>query len=59
MYGYAIPLFYECYMGHGPHLTGVNHPIDHSMTFNYTLDILSCYPGFWKEEPEQYTLSVV
>ena len=32
MYGYAIPLFYECYMRHGPHMTGVNHPIDHIIT---------------------------
>ena len=26
MYGYAIPLLCECYMGHGLHLTEVGNP---------------------------------
>ena len=25
-YRYGIPLFYECYVMHGPCMTGVNHP---------------------------------
>ena len=46
MYGYAILLYYECYMRYGSHLVGVNHQIDHIMTFNYNLGMLSCYPCF-------------
>ena len=46
IYGYAITLFHECYMRHGLHLTGVKHPTDHSMTWNYTSDMLSYYPVF-------------
>jgi len=55
MYGYAIPLFYECYMRHGPRLIGVNQSTDHSMTSNYTLGMLACYPGFWTHELESCT----
>ena len=46
-YGYSIPPFHECFMRHGPHLIGVDHPTDHHMITNYTLDTLSCYPGYW------------
>ena len=42
-HGYAIPLFYVCYMRHGPCPTGMDHPTDHNMTFNYTSNMLSCY----------------
>ena len=59
MYGYAIPLFYEWYMRHGPRLTEVDHPIDHSMTSNYTPDMLSCYPGYRTQELEPCTSSVL
>ena len=30
-YGYAIPLLYECYIKHGPHMAGVNHPTGHRL----------------------------
>ena len=59
MYGYAIPLLYECYMRHGPYLTVVDHPTDHYMTSNYTLEMLSYYPVFWNQELEPCTSSVV
>ena len=58
-YGFGISLFHDCYMSHELHLTGVDHSIDHSMTSNYTLDMLSCYPGFLTQELEQCTSSVV
>ena len=48
IYGYVMQLFHECYMRHGPHLTGVNHPTYHGMTSSYSPDILNCYPGYWK-----------
>ena len=59
LYGYTIPLFCGCYMRHDPRLTKVNHSTDHSMTSNYTQDILSDYPGFRDGEHKQYTSSVV
>ena len=43
MFGYAIPLCYDYYMRHGPHLTGVDYTIDHNITSNYTPDMLSYY----------------
>ena len=58
-YGYDIPLLYEYYMRHGPRLTGVDHPTDHIMTWNYTPDILICYPGYWNQELAPCTSSVV
>ena len=36
-------------MMHEPRLTGVDHTLDHSMTANYTPDILSSYPSFQNE----------
>ena len=53
MYGYTMPLFYECYMRYGPHLTGVDHAMDHIITSNYTPDVISGYPGssVYKLEP--------
>ena len=45
-YVYAIPLFYECYLNHELSLTEVDHPLDHTMTSNFTPDMLSCYAGF-------------
>ena len=48
-YRYGIPLFYECYMKHELYLTGLDHPLDHHMTSNYTKDMLSCYPGYEKQ----------
>jgi len=45
-YRYGIPLFYECYMKHELYLTGLDHPLDHHMTSNYTKDMLSCYPRY-------------
>ena len=59
MYGYAITLLYECYMRNGTYLTKVNHPIDHSMTSNYTPDIFSCYPGYRTQELELCTPPVM
>ena len=53
MYGHGTPLFYEYYMRHASCMTGVNHPTDHNMTYNYTLGMLSCYPGFGREEHDQ------
>ena len=50
---------YECYMRHGPCLTGVNHLIYQWMISNYTPDMLSCYPGSRSLEPEPCTLSVL
>jgi hypothetical protein len=41
---YATPMFYECYMRHGPHLTVVNHPTDYEMISTYTPNMLSSYP---------------
>ena len=46
-------------MRHGSHMTRVKHLTDHSMTSKYTPDMSSCYPGFQKEEPDQYTSSVI
>ena len=48
IYGYVIPLLHECYMTHEQCLIGVNHPRDHSMASNFTLDLLCCYPCFRK-----------
>ena len=45
LYVYDIPLSYEYYKRYGPHLTGLGQQADHSMTSNYTQNILSCYPG--------------
>ena len=59
MYGYAISLFYECYMRNGPRLTGVNHPSGHVMTSNYTPYMLRCCLGYWTQEPEPWTSAVV
>jgi len=59
MYGYGIPLFHECYMSHAPYLTGMDHLPEHTMTSNYSLDILSWYPSFWNQELEPWTLSVL
>ena len=59
MYGYAMPPFDECYTRHGPRMTTVDHPLDHSMTSDYTPDMLSSYPDFWSKEPEPWTSSVV
>ena len=42
-YEYTIPLFNEYYMRYGPRLTGVTHPTEHTMTSNYTPDMISCY----------------
>ena len=50
MYGYTIPLFYELYTGHGPHMMVMNHHTDHYMTSNYTQDMLSCIPGVQNQE---------
>ena len=59
-YGYGSRLFHECYMRHGPYLTGVDHPLDHGGTSNYTPYILSCYPGYWNQEfLEPWTSSVM
>ena len=46
-------------MSRGPRLKRVNHPIDHIMTSKYTLGMLSYYPSFQKEEPDQCTPSVI
>ena len=43
-YEYSTTPFHECDISHGSRLTGVDHPTDHIMTSNYTLDMLSCYP---------------
>ena len=59
MYGYAVPLFHECYMRHVPCLTGVDHLTDHTTTPNYTPDMISCYPGFRNQELEPCTSSVI
>ena len=59
MYGYAILLFYEYYMRHGPRLTCVDHPTDPCMTSNYTPDMLKCYLSFQTQEIEPCTSSVV
>ena len=37
----------------------MDHPTYHIMTSNYTPDMLRCYPGFWNEELELWTSSVV
>jgi hypothetical protein len=46
-------------MSHVPYLTGMDHPLDNTMTSNYTLDILSCYPGFRNKYLEPRTSSLV
>ena len=46
-------------MSHEVHLPGVDHPTDHHMTANYTPDMLSCYPGYWNQELESWSSSVV
>ena len=43
IYGYAFPLPFQYYMRNGQYLTGNNHPIYHSIIFNYTQDMISCY----------------
>ena len=58
-YGYAIPLFFMCYIRHGPRLLVVVHPIDHGMTSNYTRDILGYYPGHWNQELLEPWISAV
>ena len=58
-YGYAIPPLHEYYVSHVPRLTWVDHPLYHHMTSNYTQDILSCYPGYWNQDLELWTLSVM
>jgi len=50
MYGYTIPLLYACYLRHGSHMTGVNHSKDHSMTSNYTKDMLSSYTARFQKQ---------
>ena len=57
MYRYTVPLFYECYMRYGPHLTGVDHPTDHIMASNYTPDMLSLLP--WFLEPRAWTMDLI
>ena len=59
MYGYGIPLFYECYMKHELRLTGLDHPIYSHITANYTPDMISCYPGYWNKELESFSSPVV
>ena len=51
-YGYGIPPFHVCYMSHEPYLAGVHQVLDSHITTNYTLDIFSCYPGYWNKELE-------
>ena len=46
-------------MRHGPLLIGVDHSPDHNLTTNYTPEILSCYIGYWNQEHEPWTSSVV
>ena len=58
-YIYAIPLFCEYYMRHIPPLTGMDHPLDQTVTTNNTPDIIRCYPGFRNQELEPYISSVV
>ena len=48
--GYDMQPFYECYMRHVQRLTGVDHPIDYGMASNYTQDILSTNPEYWKNQ---------
>ena len=49
--GYDIQPFYVWrYMRHGQRLTGVDQPIYHGMTSNYTHDILSSNPVYWKNQ---------
>ena len=57
-YWYGITLFYECYMRHGPGLTGVDHPTDHIMTINFTTDMHSCYSCFQNQDHLLYTSSM-
>ena len=59
MYVYAITLFHECCMMHGLCLTGMNHPTDHTMTSNYTPDMLSYYSDLQAEVPAQCNSSMV
>ena len=40
LYVYTIPPFWECYMRHGQCQRGVENPIDHSITSNYTKDTI-------------------
>ena len=54
LYGYAIPLFYDYYMTQRKHLTGKDHPKDHSVISNYTQDMLRCYAVFL--EPRAWTM---
>ena len=49
-YGYAIPLFHECDMMHGPCLTCLYQQRDHGMISNYTPDMISCYPRYLNQE---------
>ena len=58
-YEYTILPFHEFYMKHGPPLIGVDHPTDTHMSTNYTPAILSCYPGYWNQELEPWSSSVV
>ena len=55
----CYPTVNECYMRHELHLAGVDHLIDHHMTTKYTPDILSYYPGYWIQELEPWSSSVL
>ena len=59
----SIYMLCKCFMGviweDGSYLTWMDHPTDNSMTSNYSPDILSCYPGYWNQDLEPWSLSVV
>ena len=59
MYRYTIPLYYVCYRRHVSHLTGVDHPTYYNITSSYTWDIVSCDPGYWNQELQPCTSSVI
>ena len=48
---HAIPPLYECYVRHGPCLTGVGHPTDHDMTTNFTPRHAHMLPWFSEPRP--------
>ena len=58
-YGYAIPLFYECYMSmrYRPNLTGVDRPTANSMMPNYTTDMLRPLP--WFSDSRAWTMYLI
>ena len=45
----VIQMCYKCYMRHGSHQTGVNHPLEHIMSSIYTPDLIISYPGLQVE----------